>query len=213
VILGISASAPTHGRDICGPSIGQSLPPLPLAGEGWGGGLQASEFTMGDQNRSVRRIPSRLKSNARALRKNSTDVERMLWSELRNHRLQGASFRRQVPIENYIADFVCHAARLVIELDGGQHFSDDQERADAARTAVIERNGFRVLRFSNLDVITNRTGVLETIVAALASSAPTPYSSCARIYLPRERERGLADAGCSDDNNTNAEAKIKGFQP
>ena len=56
--------------------------------------------------------------------KNSTDAERILWSELRDHRLNGASFRRQVPIENYIADFVCHAAKLVIELDGGQHFSD-----------------------------------------------------------------------------------------
>ena len=77
-----------------------------------------------------------------------------------------------MPIEGYIADFVCHTARLVIELDGGQHFSDDQEQADGARTAVIEGRGFRVIRFSNLDVITNRAGVLETIVAALASVRP-----------------------------------------
>ncbi|KWV45941.1 DNA methyltransferase [Bradyrhizobium macuxiense] len=125
-----------------------------------------------------------MRSNARTLRKNSTDVERILWSELRGNRLSGASFRRQVPIDNYIADFVCHAAKLVIELDGGQHFSNEGERADARRSAIIEANGFKVLRFSNLDVIENRTGVLETIAAAIAERAPT-------LTLARKRERGL----------------------
>ena len=129
------------------------------------------------------KFSDRLRSNARTLRKNSTDVERILWSDLRDHRLNGASFRRQVPIQNYIADFICHAAKLVIELDGGQHFSDQGERADAARSAVIEAQGFKVLRFSNLDVMENRTGVLETIAAAIAERAPT-------LTLPRKRERG-----------------------
>jgi very-short-patch-repair endonuclease len=128
-------------------------------------------------------VSNRLRRNARALRKNSTDVERILWSELRDHRLNGAGFRRQVPIKNYVADFVCHAAKLVIELDGGQHFSDQGERADAARSAVIEAQGFKVLRFSNHDVMTNRAGVLETIAAAVAERAPT-------LTLPRKRERG-----------------------
>jgi very-short-patch-repair endonuclease len=166
-------------------------PPLPLAGEGWGGGTFDSEIAMDDPRRPTWKVPPRLRSNARALRQNSTDAERILWSELRDHRLNGASFRRQVPIENYIADFMCHAARLVIELDGGQHFSDDQERADAARSAVIEVKGFRVLRFSNHDVMTNRAGVLETIAAALEASAPT-------LTLPRKREReqaGIASEG------------------
>jgi very-short-patch-repair endonuclease len=130
------------------------------------------------------KVPSKLRSNARALRKNSTDAERILWSELRDHRLNGAGFRRQVPIGNYIADFICHAARLVIELDGGQHFSDRAEQADATRSAAIEAQGFHVLRFSNHDVMTNRGGVLETIAAAVAERAPTPT-------LPRKRERGL----------------------
>ena len=115
--------------------------------------------------------------------KNSTDAERILWSELRDHRLNGAGFRRQVPIKNYIADFVCHAAKLVIELDGGQHFSDQARTSDAARSAVIEAQGFKVLRFSNHDVMTNRAGVLETIAAAVAERAPT-------LTLPRKRERG-----------------------
>ncbi|MBU6462620.1 MAG: endonuclease domain-containing protein [Bradyrhizobium sp.] len=129
------------------------------------------------------KVASKLRANARALRKNSTDAERTLWSELRDHRLGGVGFRRQVPIEGYIADFLCHAAKLVIELDGGQHYADDQERADAKRSASIEARGFRVLRFSNHDVMANRAGVLETIVSAIEASAPTPT-------LPRKRERG-----------------------
>jgi very-short-patch-repair endonuclease len=163
-------------------STRRSEPPLPLAGEGWGGGSAASEVAM-DEEQPKWRVSSKLRSNARALRKNSTDVERILWSELRDHRLNGASFRRQVPIANYIADFVCHAAKLAVELDGGQHFSDDAEQADAARSAVIEARGFRVLRFSNHDVMTNRGGVLEVIATAIAERAPT-------LTLPRKRERG-----------------------
>ena len=128
------------------------------------------------------KVSDRLRTNARALRKNSTDAERILWSELRDHRLNGASFRRQVPIKDFIADFACHAAKLVIELDGGQHFSDQAEQKDAARSAVIEAQGYKVLRFSNHDVMTNRAGVLETIASAIAERAPT-------LTLPRKRER------------------------
>jgi very-short-patch-repair endonuclease len=129
------------------------------------------------------KVSAKLRAHARELRKKSTDAERILWSELRDHRLNGAGFRRQVPIKNYIADFVCHTAKLVVELDGGQHFSDQSGRADAARTAVIEARGFQVLRFSNHAVMTNRVGVLETIAAAIAVRAPT-------LTLPRKRERG-----------------------
>jgi very-short-patch-repair endonuclease len=128
---------------------------------------------MAEQKSPTWKVSSKLRSNARTLRRNSTDAERILWSELRDHRLNGAGFRRQVPIANYIADFVCHAARLVIELDGGQHFSDQAEQADARRSAVIEAKGFQVLRFSNHDVMTNRAGVLETIATAVAARAPT----------------------------------------
>ena len=129
------------------------------------------------------KVSSRLRSNARALRKNSTDAERLLWSELRHHRLNGVGFRRQVPIANYVADFICHAAKLVVELDGGQHFSDRGEQADAKRSTVIEAKGFLVLRFSNHDVMNNRAGVLEVFAAAVAERAPT-------LTLPRKRERG-----------------------
>src|SRR3954470_16430244 len=78
------------------PLSGQAVGlPLPLAGEGWGGGVSASEVSMVDPEHPDWKVSSRLRSNARALRKNSTDVERILWSELRGHRLNGASFRRQ----------------------------------------------------------------------------------------------------------------------
>jgi very-short-patch-repair endonuclease len=132
-------------------------------------------------------VSNKLRSNARELRKNSTDAERILWSELRDHRLNGIGFRRQVPIKNYIADFACHAAKLVVELDGAQHVSDQAEQADAARSAVIEARGFRILRFGNHDVMTNRAGVLETIAAAVAERVPTPA-------LPRKRERGQTNS-------------------
>jgi very-short-patch-repair endonuclease len=166
--------------------LGLSAPkvelPLPLAGEGWGGGISAWEVRVTDQKSPGWKISSKLRANARALRRNSTDAERILWSELRDHRLAGAGFRRQVPIENYVADFICHAAKLVIELDGGQHFSSHGEQADAKRSAALEARGFRVLRFSNRDVMTNRAGVLETIAAAVVEGTPT-------LTLPRKRGR------------------------
>ena len=163
-------------------SIRHGQPPLPLAGEGWDGGIHAPETTMDRPRNPTWKVISKQRDNARAPRKNSTDAERILWSELREHRLIGVGFRRQVPVGSYIADFLCHAAKLVIELDGGQHFADAQEAADSIRSAAIEAEGFRVLRFSNHDVMTNRTGVLETIISAIEASTPT-------LTLPRKRER------------------------
>jgi very-short-patch-repair endonuclease len=157
-------------------------PPPPPAGEGWGEGVSSMGLPMVDPEHPGWKVPPKLRANARTLRRNSTDAERILWSELRAGRLNDVIFRRQVPIEHYVADFICHAAKLVIELDGGQHFSDEGERADARRCAVIEAEGFKVIRFSNLDVMTNRVGVLETIATTIAERAPTPT-------LPRKRER------------------------
>jgi very-short-patch-repair endonuclease len=102
---------------------------------------------------------------AKALRANQTEAERRLWLKLRDRRLDGAKFRRQVPVGPYIADFACHAAKLIVELDGGQHAENAE--ADALRTGWLERQGFRVLRFWNNDVMANIDGVLERISAAL----------------------------------------------
>ena len=99
-----------------------------------------------------------------------TEAERVLWSKLRGRALRGWKFRRQHPIDAYIADFVCAEAGLVIELDGGQHAS--AVVYDEARTRALERSGFRVLRFWNSDVLTNIEGVLQSIAGVLPSPAP-----------------------------------------
>lgn len=100
------------------------------------------------------------------MRAQPTDAERVLWQRLRHDiTLAGSHFRRQALIGPFIVDFVSRRARLVIELDGGQH--DQQCDADARRTRQIEANGYRVLRFWNNDVLGNIEGVLSEIQAAL----------------------------------------------
>ncbi len=104
-------------------------------------------------------------AQARELRKLQTDAEAILWSRLRNRQMAGRKFRRQVPLLGYVADFASLDAKVVIELDGGQHA--EQLEADAKRTRVLEAVGFLVLRFWNADVLANLEGVLETIHATL----------------------------------------------
>jgi len=98
---------------------------------------------------------------ARNLRNNSTDVERLLWKYLRKKQLDGYKFRRQVVIEPYIVDFACFEAKLIIELDGGQH--QIEEDKDRERDEFLKECGFVVLRFWNNEVTSNIEGVLEVI--------------------------------------------------
>jgi len=102
-----------------------------------------------------------MKERARALRVRQTDAERLLWSRLRNRQFAGYKFRRQEVIGIYIADFVCLEAKLIIELDGGQH--NEQIDYDAERSGYLIRLGFKVLRFWNNDVLQNTDAVLEHI--------------------------------------------------
>lgn len=113
---------------------------------------------------------NKIRSQARTLRNNPTDVERLLWRHLRFWQLDGYKFRRQQPLGNYIVDFVCLKRRLIIELDGGQHA--EQFNYDAARDAWLRREGFTILRFWNNDVTKNIDGVKEQILKALRI---TPY--------------------------------------
>jgi very-short-patch-repair endonuclease len=99
--------------------------------------------------------------NARLLRKNQTEVEQLLWKHLRNRQLLGHKFRRQFPIEPYIADFVCLKLKLIIELDGGQHA--DQIYFDNQHSLFLWKRGFKVMRFWNNEVCENTEGVLEAI--------------------------------------------------
>jgi len=107
-------------------------------------------------------------ANARRLRQEKTDAERKLWSIVRGRKLDGWKFRRQVPIDRYFADFACMEARLVVELDGGQH--SEQVEYDEARTKVLETCGFTVLRFWNSQVLLEPDGVAWSIVHALNSA-------------------------------------------
>jgi len=111
-------------------------------------------------------------ARARELRANMTEAEQKLWSRLRETTSVGPRFRRQVPLDRYIVDFACLSARLVVEVDGGQHFTEDGLAADAARDAWLAGEGFRILRFSNHDVLTNVDGVVETILAGLLPVPP-----------------------------------------
>jgi len=108
---------------------------------------------------------------ARALRGNQTDAEQALWQRLRNKQLDGFRFRRQVPVGHYIADFVCHGERVIVEVDGGQHV--EQKQYDAARTAFLEAEGYRVRRFWNNDVFGNIEGVLERVRETLLEAPPS----------------------------------------
>jgi very-short-patch-repair endonuclease len=110
-------------------------------------------------------------ARARTLRRNMTEAERQIWQILRSEQMQGHKFRRQVPIGRYIADFVCHEARLVIEIDGGQH--DPSSGREVERSAFLQDEGYCVLRFWNNEALSNIEGVYATIAAALCRT-PSP---------------------------------------
>ncbi|MBI4811110.1 MAG: endonuclease domain-containing protein [Ignavibacteriales bacterium] len=91
-----------------------------------------------------------------------TDTERKLWAKLRNNQM-GVHFRRQVPLGRYFLDFFSLKAKLVIELDGSQHYTDEGLAKDAIRDAFLKDNGLTVLRFSDHEFLTNTYGVLQVI--------------------------------------------------
>ncbi|QSA98946.1 endonuclease domain-containing protein [Methylococcus sp. EFPC2] len=104
-------------------------------------------------------------SRARMLRKDMTDAERKLWRALRGQQIGGFRFRRQHVLGAYIVDFVCLEARLIIELDGSQHA--ERARYDDVRTAWLGKQGYRLIRFWNHEVLCSLDGVLTSITQAL----------------------------------------------
>jgi len=100
---------------------------------------------------------------AAELRRNMTGAEKFLWEELRNKRLSGLTFRRQRPINQFIADFFCHKAKLVIEIDGSIHDIDEYKIKDKGREDEFEKFGIKTIRFTNEDVFQNMRKVIEII--------------------------------------------------
>jgi len=106
----------------------------------------------------------KLKQYSRVLRKNMTDAEKLLWSRVRLKQLNGYQFYRQRIIGDYIVDFFCPRARLVIEVDGGQHYSQRGIEADRIRDECLRDLGLKVLRFTDTEVLNNISGVVESII-------------------------------------------------
>ena len=127
------------------------------------------------------------RSRARQLRRNPTDVERLLWQKLRLWQVDGSKFRRQQPVGRYIVDFVCLEKRLIVEVDGGQHAH--QGDYDKERDSWLREQGFVVLRFWNNHLLENINGVMEMITENLQSTPylnPSPQGGRRRMRKSRQ---------------------------
>ena len=150
---------------------------------------------------SMHRLPPYLVELCRTMRREPTEPEAWLWACLRGRRLAGAKFRRQRPLGRYIADFCCDEAKLVVELDGGVHASQDEY--DSLRDEHLAAAGYRVLRIRNQELAANPEGVLATIMAAVDwgrdrtietnSSSPLEWGS---------PSRGERKTNCRASNST-----------
>jgi very-short-patch-repair endonuclease len=110
-------------------------------------------------------------NRARVLRSASTSAEDKVWSELRARRLNGLKFVRQCPIGPYFVDFVCRELKIIVEIDGGTHSTNDEVATDMVRTAYLRNEGYRIFRAHNAEVFENVDGVIETLLAFLAGKA------------------------------------------
>ncbi len=174
---------------------GEGTRPPPPRGESLRGG-RLGERVRGAGGRYLY-TPEHLQF-ARDLRRNMTDAERRLWGALRAQRFEGWKFRRQEPLGDYIADFICHDARLVIEIDGGQHA---ESQRDVRRDAWFAEQGYCVLRFWNNEVLGQQEAVLERIYDTLATLSPTlspspsPQGGGGRVPSPPGRAQRGAGLG------------------
>ena len=115
-----------------------------------------------------------LKQPSRDLRNSMTDAEQLLWQRLRRKQILGLQFYRQKPILNFIVDFYCPAANLVIECDGGQHYTAEGLEADRARDQALAQLGLNVLRFDNRQILTKIDGVVEKIYCVVNLRLESP---------------------------------------
>ena len=164
-----------------------------LPSPGGGGSARLSPRRGGVKGMSTRSKPidAFRRQTARRLRAHTTDAEDQLWRRLRRLPVSGSHFRRQVPIGPYVVDFACLAARLVVEVDGSQHASDENTARDAERTRLLEAEGYTVIRFWNNEISQNIDGVLAALYAAIHGSADAEL----RSLTHKRYSRPNADAG------------------
>ncbi|MDN4987671.1 endonuclease domain-containing protein [Bradyrhizobium arachidis] len=149
-------------------------------------------------------VSERQRSRAKQLRRSMTRAETLLWSYLKANRIDGLGIRRQTPIGNYVADFVCSSSKLIIELDGESHDFEERQKADQRRDAFFTAEGFQVLRFTNELVMTNLEGVVQTIgQAASVGARGLPPS----LTLPHK------GGGNNSTDQSNSTDKSRGKQP
>ena len=129
------------------------------------------------------------RARAKQLRRTMTRAETLLWRHLKAHRLVAPGFRRQAPMGNYIADFVSHSCKLVIEVDGESHDFESRLRHDERRDEWFASRGYRVLRFTNDDVMKNLEGVVLAIGLAAEQAAPPS------LTLPRKGGGNISAEG------------------
>ena len=151
-------------------------------------------------------VSERQRGRAKQLRQTMTRAETLLWRHLKANRIDGLGFRRQTPMRNYIVDFVCMSAKLVVELDGESHDFAAPQETDQKRDAFFVSEGFQVLRFTNEQVMSNLEGVVEVIrqAAALRASGSPPS-----LTLPHKGGGNGEDRASITENTSN----IRGSQP
>jgi very-short-patch-repair endonuclease len=124
---------------------------------------------------------------AKELRREMTPAEKILWKKVKANRLNGLHFRRQQIVHGYFADFYCHQHELIVEVDGGIH--ELQKKYDAEREEYLNGLGFRIIRFTNNDIMKNLNGVLQKIVESIKGPNPNPSLNGKRVPLS-SKERG-----------------------
>jgi len=141
------------------------------------------------------RADPRIRAQAKRLRRTPTRAEAMLWERLRRNQVLGLKFRRQHPLGDFIVDFYCARAKLVIEIDGGVH--EQQRDRDEERTAILEQQGYRVIRFANTEVEQDIESVLQRIAASCQER--TEGQSASARSLPASEETDLRPRSSAHD--------------
>jgi len=156
---------------------GDGEPSSPLRGRGQGDGGVGAGFSGRARTPGAIHTSERGDRTAKRLRADQTPSEKSLWKVLRKLDLNGTHFRRQAPMGDYIVDFVCHGARLVVEVDGGIHRWDVVAARDAEREDRLKTRGYRVVRITNEQALFDPHGAVERIAGEIGACTPTPNPS------------------------------------